>query len=259
VAVRDIPLSIYLQDALSFCEPETAGRLITDGLAMILCTRLPAPLFPDSSARLSVANELLRHREHIGVLLANAAFGNAAVGDVLDTIIIEQTELGLGHRSNYSPLVIARVALWRKVNASLFDRFQKAISLGEQRCRGERRFPLSDPFLPSVVRTLTNELSTAQGLAAARFRATRHKLSRDEMLRRFDAVSAGGACPNLAAFLDKWHTFLSSGKEGNRYLQRIVNSRRAEHPRRLRSIILAYIGLYTLQSPSYVAQALKGR
>src|SRR5580700_8540849 len=98
MAVHDIPLSIYFQDALSFCEPETAGRLITEGLAMILCTRLPAPLFPDNSARAAVAKELLRHREHSGVLVANAAFGNPAVGDVLDRIIVEQTARGLGQR-----------------------------------------------------------------------------------------------------------------------------------------------------------------
>lgn len=258
MAVHDIPLSIYLQDSLSFCEPETAGKLITKGLATILCTRLPAPLFPDGSARLSVANELLRYREHIGVLVANAAFGNAAVGGVLDTIIIEQTELGLGQRSNYSKLVIARVALWRKVNATLFDRFQKAISLGEQRCRGDRPFPLTDPFLPSVVRTLTNELSTAQGLAAAGFPATRHNLSGHQMLERFVTVATGGACPNLAAFIDKWSEFLSR-KESSRLLHRLVNSRKAEHSRHLRSIVLAYIGHYTGQSSSYVAQNLKGR
>jgi hypothetical protein len=262
VAVHDITLSIHLQDALCFCEPDTAGRFITKGLAAILCTHLPTSLFPDRSARVAFAKELLRQSEHLDVILSDAVLRSPALGEVLDGIIIKQTAL-TGRRISYSKLVEGRVDLWSRQNFRQFEEFHKAELLGEQRRRpgggrGDRSFLLTDPFLPSVVRALTDELSTAQGLAVARFPWTRRELSKEEMLQRFVEVATGGACPNLAAFIDKWSEFLIC-EESRRYLRRLANGGRTDHPRHLRLIVLAYIAEYTGHSSSYVAQTLKGR
>jgi hypothetical protein len=251
-SAHDIPLVIQLQEALRFCGPDKAGRFITKGLAVILFKRLPVQLYPDTAARETFRDEIQRQAEQLDALLLTLVYGSPVLAGVLDRIILEQAAL-MGQRITYSKVVSGRVAIWRKQDFSLFQDFNKAVLLGEKRCRGDRPFPLTDPGLRFQVRTLCEELTTLKKLLRRRAVAVR-ELEHQQLLCWFFELSVSGACPHVAASVDKWIEFLD--QKAHRDQLRAM----AMHGRvRVRDIVLTYIGHYTGHKLSYVERSLRKR
>ncbi len=160
---------------------------------------------------------------------------NAELAALFDGVIVRETELGLGDRVYDSDFVTERVEAWKKPNVQLYDRFRKAVQLGEQRRRGDRPFPLTDALLPNKARDYTDELKTARRLLLRQFPRQRHELSDSDLAERFRDVVARGACPNLAATCDQWCSFFAM--ESHRALLRsLANARKVG----LRGIVLEY-------------------
>src|SRR5208282_3823765 len=114
----EIPLSIYLQTKLDNPSREVRGYAITRGICQLV--GLDHCKIPDG----------LLDQRLIEVIAANES--RPDVSTVCDSTILKQAALGLGDRISESRFVAERIAVWKRKDFAQYERFLRAVLLGEQ-------------------------------------------------------------------------------------------------------------------------------